>query len=113
MNHTSYLFFDCECANCFDGIGKICSLGYVLADDELNIIMRNKHLDVMIENFRDSFENKHLLDIFVEPANPLVHFVENLKADKNVLNLMSNEEIDECFDMSDYLKNIDEIYKRF
>lgn len=35
-----------------------------IMDDELNIIMRNKHLDVMIENFRDSFENKHLLDIF-------------------------------------------------
>lgn len=38
MNHKTYLFFDCECANCFDGIGKICSLGYVLADDELNVI---------------------------------------------------------------------------
>lgn len=38
MNHTSYLFFDCECANCFDGEGKICSLGYVLTDDEFNII---------------------------------------------------------------------------
>lgn len=38
MDHKTYLFFDCECANCFDGIGKICSLGYVLADDELNII---------------------------------------------------------------------------
>ena len=38
MNHTSFLFFDCECANCFDGEGKICSLGYVLTDDEFNII---------------------------------------------------------------------------
>lgn len=38
MNHNSYLFFDCECANCFDGEGKICSLGYVLTDDEFNII---------------------------------------------------------------------------
>lgn len=38
MNHTSYVFFDCECANCFDGEGKICSLGYVLTDDEFNIL---------------------------------------------------------------------------
>lgn len=38
MDHKSYLFFDCECANCFDGIGKICSLGYVLTDDEFNVI---------------------------------------------------------------------------
>lgn len=38
MNHKSYVFFDCECANTFDGIGKICSLGYVIADDDLNVI---------------------------------------------------------------------------
>lgn len=38
MDHKTFLFFDCECANCFDGIGKICSLGYVLTDDEFNIL---------------------------------------------------------------------------
>ena len=38
MNHKSFVFFDCECANNFDGIGKICSLGYVVADDELNVL---------------------------------------------------------------------------
>lgn len=32
-----YLFFDIECANCFNGNGKICSFGYVLADDRLRI----------------------------------------------------------------------------
>lgn len=38
MNHKSFVFFDCECANTFDGIGKICSFGYVITDDELNVI---------------------------------------------------------------------------
>jgi len=38
MNHKSFVFFDCECANTYDGIGKICSLGYVITDDELNVI---------------------------------------------------------------------------
>ena len=38
MNHKSFVFFDCECANTFEGVGKICSLGYVICDDELNII---------------------------------------------------------------------------
>ena len=38
MNHKSFVFFDCECANVFDGIGKICSLGYVICDDDLNVI---------------------------------------------------------------------------
>ncbi len=33
-----YLFFDIECANCFNGQGKICSIGYVLADTNFNII---------------------------------------------------------------------------
>jgi len=38
MNHKSFVFFDCECANTFEGIGKICSLGYVICDDDLNVI---------------------------------------------------------------------------
>ena len=38
MNHKTFVFFDCECANTFEGIGKICSLGYVICDDELNVI---------------------------------------------------------------------------
>ncbi|MBR1713670.1 MAG: hypothetical protein IJ717_01815 [Treponema sp.] len=33
-----YLFFDVECANCFGGVGKMCSFGYVLADESFNII---------------------------------------------------------------------------
>ncbi len=38
MNHKSFVFFDCECANTFNGAGKICSLGYVITDDDLNVI---------------------------------------------------------------------------
>jgi len=38
MNHKQFVFFDCECANTFDGVGKICSFGYVITDDELNIL---------------------------------------------------------------------------
>lgn len=38
MNHKSFVFFDCECANTFDGVGKICSIGYVITDDDLNVI---------------------------------------------------------------------------
>lgn len=33
-----YLFFDIECANCFNGRGKICSLGYVLCDNNFGIL---------------------------------------------------------------------------
>ena len=31
-----YLFFDIECANCFDGTGKICEFGYVVTDQQFN-----------------------------------------------------------------------------
>ncbi len=34
----SYLFFDIECANCFDGVGKMCSFGYVLTDRYFNVL---------------------------------------------------------------------------
>lgn len=34
----NYLFFDIECSNCFGGHGKICSLGYVLADSRFNVL---------------------------------------------------------------------------
>lgn len=33
-----YLFFDVECSNSFDGIGKVCEFGYVLCDENLNVI---------------------------------------------------------------------------
>lgn len=34
----TYLFFDIECANSFGGIGKICSFGYVLVNQDFSII---------------------------------------------------------------------------
>ena len=34
----NYLFFDIECANCFEGVGKICEFGYVLTDENLTVL---------------------------------------------------------------------------
>lgn len=34
----NYVFFDIECANCYQGKGKICSFGYVITDEDFNII---------------------------------------------------------------------------
>lgn len=47
----NYLFFDIECANCYGGRGKICSFGYVLTDENLNILEKE---DIII-NPRSSF----------------------------------------------------------
>lgn len=42
----NYLFFDIECANCDNGNGKICSFGYVLTDEEFNIL---EYTDLIID----------------------------------------------------------------
>ena len=34
----NYLFFDIECANTFDGVGKICEFGYVLVNERLDTV---------------------------------------------------------------------------
>lgn len=47
----NYLFFDIECANCYGGRGKICSFGYVLTDENLNILEKED----LIINPRSSF----------------------------------------------------------
>lgn len=33
-----YIFFDIECANCYQGKGKICSFGYVVTDTSFNVL---------------------------------------------------------------------------
>lgn len=37
----NYLFFDIECANCFNNRGKICEFGYVLTDTNFNELERD------------------------------------------------------------------------
>lgn len=40
-NTMKYLFFDIECSNCFDKVGKMCEFGYVLTDEEFNILKKD------------------------------------------------------------------------
>lgn len=47
-----YLFYDCEVANSFNKISKMCSFGYVLTDDLFNIIKKE---DILI-NPEDEFD---------------------------------------------------------
>lgn len=51
-----YLFFDTECANCFDGEGKICEFGFVLTDENYKIIEK----DNIIINPESPFDKKGL-----------------------------------------------------
>lgn len=49
-----YLFFDIECANCYDGVGKICEFGYVLTDEAFRVL-EEKSLKI---NPRAPFDKK-------------------------------------------------------
>ncbi len=39
-----YLFFDTECANCFEGAGKICELGYLLTEENFSVIKKGEFI---------------------------------------------------------------------
>ena len=39
-----YLFFDIECANCDDRRGKIYSFGYIVVDENLNVVENEKDI---------------------------------------------------------------------
>jgi DNA polymerase III epsilon subunit-like protein len=47
----NYIFFDIECANCFQGKGKICSFGYVITNERFRVLEKR---DIVI-NPRSKF----------------------------------------------------------
>lgn len=53
---------------------------------------------------------KNALEAFNSPDGD---FKKNLLNDEDVLKLLNNEEIENCFDSAYYLRNIDKIYERF
>ena len=69
---------------------KLCSKG-MLREDAYKIVQTNA---------LDAFNNHG-------------SFIENLLKDEEVLALLTTDEIIECFNIEDYLKNIDSIYRRF
>ena len=48
-----YLFFDIECSNCFQGIGKMCEFGYVLCDENM-LVMKSGDIPMSPGKGRDS-----------------------------------------------------------
>lgn len=69
---------------------KLCAKG-MLREDAYRLVQRNA---------LDAFNNHG-------------SFIENLLKDKEVLSKLTSDEIRECFDIDDYLKNIENIYKKF
>ena len=69
---------------------KLCSKG-MLREDAYRLVQRNA---------LDAFNNHG-------------SFIENLLKDDDVLQHINAQEVKECFDIQDYLQNIEQIYRRF
>lgn len=65
------LFFDVECANCFGGVGKMCSFGYVVADADFGVVER----DDIVMNPESEFDWYLLKDGGTSLAYPKEHFL--------------------------------------
>ncbi|MFA7157431.1 MAG: hypothetical protein WC123_07065 [Bacilli bacterium] len=68
-----YLFFDIECANCFEGTGKIYSFGYVLADENLNIIEKATYFVIIPDADFDRYVKNNML------SYPILYIVQQPK----------------------------------
>lgn len=69
------MFFDTECANCFNGAGKICSFGYVLTDTDFNVIEK---ADIVM-NPAAPFDVKGFKIRGLKLAYPFSHFEKQKK----------------------------------
>lgn len=70
-----YIFFDIECANCYQGKGKICSFGYVITDTSFNILEKcdlvinpaakfNLGPDIVLAYDKNTFKNAPMFPDF-------------------------------------------------
>ena len=87
----NYLFFDTECANCFDHKGKIYSFGYVLCDEQFKVIdQKDILIDPKVEKW-DFYVLKHMLaypktDVYASPDfSVFADTIFSMLCDKNNL----------------------------
>lgn len=60
-DNMNYLFFDTECANCYNGNAKIYSFGYVLTDEDFNVIEGPRDLLINPASNFDPYVRKKIL----------------------------------------------------
>ena len=79
-----YLFFDIECANCDDGMGKICTFGYVITDVHFKVLKKE---DILIRpNAKfEAYVAKKILAYPVKQINASPDFIEKYEQIKALL----------------------------
>ena len=92
-----YLFFDIECSNCFDGVGKMCEFGFVVTDENFKILLKDVYAMSPGRGYDNAFHlkgRKHQKDLelawdydyyYQQPEFP--HFYNQIKR------LMSNDDV--------------------
>lgn len=87
----NYLFFDTECANCYNGKGKIYSFGYVLTDDDFNVIRQPTDILINPECRFDFYVKRHILAYDETQIEQSPNFkecyltIKNLMCDSNTI----------------------------
>lgn len=74
----NFVFYDVECANCYDGKGKLCSFGYVITDENFKVLKKE---DILIDPNSEfqPFVLKHV-----------IHYKEEEFIDKPRFNMVYN-----------------------
>ena len=106
----NFVFYDVECANCFEGKGKLCSFGYVITDEDFNVIKKE---DILIDpncEFQ-SFVLKHVIKYKEDDFMDKPRFNMVYKTIKDLLTNPSN--ISFGFDVSNDLKYINDDCLRY
>lgn len=80
-----YLFFDIECANCYTGKGKIYSFGYVLTDENFNVIGAPEDILMNPDSNFDPYVRKKILAYDKKMFKSLPKFDEIYPTIKNMM----------------------------
>ncbi|MDE5617963.1 MAG: 3'-5' exonuclease, partial [Clostridia bacterium] len=97
-----YLFYDVECANCFNGEGKICSFGYVITDTDFNVVekrdivinpasrfyLRKKgnRPEIELAYEEDYFKKQPKFDKFYDELKQLLEYHDQIVMGHSILN---------------------------
>ena len=109
----NYLFYDVECMSCKGGLGKICSFGYVLCDEALNIIEKD---DILINpsierKDYDWYVVKNILTYKITEIEQAPDFKKRYDEIKDILT--NPENITLGFDVKNDMLYINDECKRF
>lgn len=72
-----YVFIDIECSNCFEGIGKICEIGYVITDTDFQVLKKE---DILINPGNKPQDRFHLAGRNGSEGITLAHSKEEYNA---------------------------------